>query len=203
MGTGGTALNVQDPGADDNRPAQLADVADMARMVQGLENIHFYMLNIYPNDLEVEQVDVNRFGAALNRTEKHIMGGVYTTQGVRRVIPDGPDNRRVPGGPGSTALRIHGHLPHQPPEAGRELRRADDAGRPGAHPGGGAGRAPVRGHRAHHPGRQPGGAKQRHPGWGDAHPVGQPGLPGHLRLHILAHRPARHEVSVRKRWRWG
>ena len=30
MGTGGTALNVQDPGADDNRPAQLADVADMA-----------------------------------------------------------------------------------------------------------------------------------------------------------------------------
>ena len=86
MGTGGTALNVQDPGTDDNRPAQLADVADMARMVQGLDNIHFYMLNIYPNDLEVEQVDVNRFGAALNRTEKHIMGGVYTTEGVRRVI---------------------------------------------------------------------------------------------------------------------
>jgi trimethylamine--corrinoid protein Co-methyltransferase len=86
LGTGGTALNVQDPGQDDNRPAQLADVADMARMVQGLDNVHFYMLNVYPQDLEVEQVDVNRFGAALNRTEKHIMGGVYTPAGVERVI---------------------------------------------------------------------------------------------------------------------
>jgi len=85
MGTGGTALNVQDPGSTGARPAELSDVIDMAHMVEALDNIHFYMLNVYPNDLPVEDVDVNRFGAALNYTRKHIMGGVYTIEGVRNV----------------------------------------------------------------------------------------------------------------------
>ncbi|MBL7174878.1 MAG: trimethylamine methyltransferase family protein [Desulfobacteraceae bacterium] len=86
MGTGGTALNVQDPGSEDSRRATLEDVMDMARLVEHLGNIHFYMLNVYPNDLAEEDVDVNRFGAALNHTRKHIMGGVYTAEGVRNVI---------------------------------------------------------------------------------------------------------------------
>ncbi len=86
MGTGGTALNVQDPGSQDSRRATLQDVANMARVVDALDNIHFYMLNVYPNDLPGEEVDVNRFGAALNATRKHVMGGVYTLEGVRNVI---------------------------------------------------------------------------------------------------------------------
>lgn len=86
MGTGGTALNVQEPGSQECRRAQLADIVDMARTVEALDNIHFYMLNMYPDDLEVEDVDVNRFGAALNRTRKHVMGGVYTVDGVRNVV---------------------------------------------------------------------------------------------------------------------
>jgi trimethylamine--corrinoid protein Co-methyltransferase len=86
LGTGGTALKVQDPGCNDSRPSKLKDIADMARMVEALDNIHFYMLNVFPNDIEMKHVDVNRFGAALNRTRKHIMGGVYTVPGIRRVI---------------------------------------------------------------------------------------------------------------------
>jgi trimethylamine--corrinoid protein Co-methyltransferase len=86
MGTGGTALNVQEPGSTESRRSELRDVMNMARMVEQLENIHFYMLNVYPSDLPVEEIDVNRFGAALNRTRKHIMGGVYTVEGVRNVI---------------------------------------------------------------------------------------------------------------------
>ncbi len=86
LGTGGTALNVQDPGSDDNRRSELCDIMNMARLVDALENIHFYMLNIFPHDVDREDVDVNRFGAALNRTKKHIMGGVYTVEGVRNVI---------------------------------------------------------------------------------------------------------------------
>ncbi len=86
LGTGGTALNVQDPGSRDSRRAKLDDVMNMARLVEALDNIHFYMLNVYPNELPVEEVDVNRFGAALNRTRKHVMGGVYTIDGVRNVI---------------------------------------------------------------------------------------------------------------------
>jgi trimethylamine--corrinoid protein Co-methyltransferase len=86
LGTGGTALNVQDPGSDESRRSELKDIRDMARMVDALDNIHFYMLNVYPNDLSEDNVDVNRFGAALNRTRKHIMGGVYTVEGVKNVI---------------------------------------------------------------------------------------------------------------------
>jgi len=86
MGTGGTALNVQDPGAADSRRSELSDVMNMARLVEALDNIHFYMLNVYPNELAVEEVDVNRFGAALTWTRKHVMGGVYTLEGVRNVI---------------------------------------------------------------------------------------------------------------------
>jgi trimethylamine--corrinoid protein Co-methyltransferase len=86
MGTGGTALNVLDPGENKARRSGLEDIKKMARLVDALDNIHFYMLNVFPNDLAVEQVDVNRFGAALNRTRKHVMGGVYTVEGVRNVI---------------------------------------------------------------------------------------------------------------------
>ena len=86
LGTGGTALNVQEPGSSESRPSTLPDIRDMARLVDILDNIHFYMLNIYPNDLPLEDVDVNRFGMALNHTRKHIMGGVYTLDGVRQVI---------------------------------------------------------------------------------------------------------------------
>ncbi|MBC8461038.1 MAG: trimethylamine methyltransferase family protein, partial [Deltaproteobacteria bacterium] len=86
MGTGGTALNVQDPGSTDARRSKLEDIVSMARLVEALDNIHFYMLNVFPNELPVENVDVNRFGAALNNTRKHIMGGVYTVEGVRNVI---------------------------------------------------------------------------------------------------------------------
>jgi len=86
LGTGGTALNVQDPGSNENRRSQLRDIMNMARVVNELENIHFYMLNIFPHDVESSDIDVNRFGAALNRTRKHIMGGVYTVEGIRNVI---------------------------------------------------------------------------------------------------------------------
>ncbi len=86
MGTGGTALNVQESGSTDSRRATLADIVQMARLVESLENIHFYMLNVYPNELDAGEVDVNRFGAALRYTRKHIMGGVYTVDGIRNVI---------------------------------------------------------------------------------------------------------------------
>ncbi len=86
MGTGGTALQVQESGSNSARQSKLDDIVNMARLVDKLENIHFYMLNVYPNDLENRNVDVNRFGAALNNTQKHIMGGVYSVEGIRNVV---------------------------------------------------------------------------------------------------------------------
>jgi trimethylamine--corrinoid protein Co-methyltransferase len=85
-GTGGTALNIIDTQSGERRQATLNDLKRIAKLVDSLENIHFFLLPTYPNDVPSEDVDVNRFFAGLDNTSKHIMGGVYTQDGIERVI---------------------------------------------------------------------------------------------------------------------
>jgi trimethylamine--corrinoid protein Co-methyltransferase len=86
FGTGGTAMNVLDYDSGERRLATLKDLVEIIRLADGLENIHIMLLPTYPNDLEVEEVDLNRFHAGLKYTSKHIMGGVYTSRGIDDVI---------------------------------------------------------------------------------------------------------------------
>ena len=85
-GTGGTALYIYEPDTGQRRLASLVDLRRIARLVNRLENIHLFMLPTYPSELPIEQVDVNRFFAGLDNTTKHVMGGVYTLEGVKQVI---------------------------------------------------------------------------------------------------------------------
>jgi len=85
-GTGGTALYVYEPDTENKRLATVEDLKKIAKLVDHLENIHLYMLPTYPSELPVERVDVNRFFAGLSNSSKHIMGGVYTIEGVKQVI---------------------------------------------------------------------------------------------------------------------
>jgi trimethylamine--corrinoid protein Co-methyltransferase len=85
-GTGGTALYIYEPASKQNRPATLEDLKLIARLVNRLDNIHLFMLPTYPNELPIEQVDINRFFAGLDNTTKHIMGGVYTLGGIKQVL---------------------------------------------------------------------------------------------------------------------
>jgi trimethylamine--corrinoid protein Co-methyltransferase len=85
-GTGGTALNILEFEADRLRPARLEDLKSICKLVDALEHVHFIVLPTYPNDLDVERVDANRFFAGLSQSSKHIMGGVYTLEGLRQVI---------------------------------------------------------------------------------------------------------------------
>lgn len=85
-GTGGTALNIIDGVTGQRRRATLQDLKNIARLVDGLENIHFFLLPTYPDDVGPESVDVNRFFAGLDNTSKHVMGGVYTHEGIEQVI---------------------------------------------------------------------------------------------------------------------
>ncbi len=85
-GTGGTALYIYEPDTGQKRLATMEDLKRIAKLVDQLDNIHLFMLPTYPNELPVEQVDVNRFFAGLDNTTKHIMGGVYTLDGVKQVI---------------------------------------------------------------------------------------------------------------------
>lgn len=85
-GTGGTALNVIDTASGERRQATLHDLKRITKLVDGLENIHFFLLPTYPNDVPAENIDINRFFAGLDNTAKHVMGGVYTPQGTKQVI---------------------------------------------------------------------------------------------------------------------
>ncbi len=86
FGSGGTALNILDLEAGEKRPSTLQDVRDVSKLLDKLENVHFQVIPVYPNDLPVEKVDVNRFFAALQNTTKHVMGGTYTLEGTKNVI---------------------------------------------------------------------------------------------------------------------
>jgi trimethylamine--corrinoid protein Co-methyltransferase len=85
-GTGGTALYVYHPDTGKKQSTTLKDLKHIAKLVDHLDNIHFFLLPTYPTELPLEQVDVNRFFSGLDNTTKHIMGGIYTAEGVNQVI---------------------------------------------------------------------------------------------------------------------
>ena len=86
FGTGGTALNMLDFGQAESRPALLKDLENVTRVVDNMENIDICLLPTYPNDIDVSEVDINRFRTGLKYTGKHIMGGVYTADGIDATI---------------------------------------------------------------------------------------------------------------------
>jgi trimethylamine--corrinoid protein Co-methyltransferase len=85
-GTGGTALYVYSPQTGKKELATLDDLKRISKLVEHLDNIHLYMLPTYPNELPLEQVDVNRFFAGLDNTSKHVMGGIHSLEGAMQVI---------------------------------------------------------------------------------------------------------------------
>jgi trimethylamine--corrinoid protein Co-methyltransferase len=100
IGTGGSVVQVLDLETGKIRKSLVQDVANTARLVDALDNIHFYVNSIYPTDVPKEAVEVNRCYAALANTTKHVQAGAYTLQGIRDVVEIG---ERVIGG--ADALR--------------------------------------------------------------------------------------------------
>jgi trimethylamine--corrinoid protein Co-methyltransferase len=86
IGTGGAALTVLDLKSGQPRPAMLRDVAELARLVDALPNVHFYLVPIYPRDVKKDVVDINTYYASLTNTTKHVQAGVYTIQGIRDTV---------------------------------------------------------------------------------------------------------------------
>jgi len=86
-GTGGTAIYVLDPDTGKRRPSTVEDVILNARMVNTLDNIHVFTINVFPNEIEdKDKIDTNRFFHALDNTTKHVMGGIYSLDGCRKVV---------------------------------------------------------------------------------------------------------------------
>jgi trimethylamine--corrinoid protein Co-methyltransferase len=86
-GTGGTAIYVLDPDTGERRHSTVADVILNARIADVLDNVHVFTINVFPHDIEDrDEIDVNRFFHALDNTTKHVMGGVYSPAGLRKVV---------------------------------------------------------------------------------------------------------------------
>lgn len=87
LGTGGTALYVLDLETAERRRSLNRDVAQCAQLVDALDNLDVFTINVFPNDVRgTDDIDVNRFYWSLRNTAKHVMGGVYSLQGTREAI---------------------------------------------------------------------------------------------------------------------
>jgi trimethylamine---corrinoid protein Co-methyltransferase len=86
-GTGGTAIYVLDRETGERRPSTVRDVINNARMVQALKHIHLFTINVFPHDVEDnDNIDPNRFYHAFNNTTRHVMGGIYSMAGCKKVV---------------------------------------------------------------------------------------------------------------------
>lgn len=86
MGTGGAAVKVLDLESQQIRESTLADVAQISRLVDALENIHFYLRACVARDIPTENLDLNTYYAAISNTTKHVTGNCFTVDSARDVI---------------------------------------------------------------------------------------------------------------------
>ncbi|MFO7664253.1 MAG: trimethylamine methyltransferase family protein [Chloroflexota bacterium] len=77
LGTGGAAVLVLDLETGQARESVLRDLYDIGRLVDTLDNIHFYLRPVVARDVDSELIDVNTFYATMAATTKHVMGGCY------------------------------------------------------------------------------------------------------------------------------
>jgi trimethylamine--corrinoid protein Co-methyltransferase len=77
LGTGGAAILILDLETGRARETRLRDLYDIGRLVETLDNIHFYLRPVVARDMANEDIDINTFYAALSSTHKHVMGGCY------------------------------------------------------------------------------------------------------------------------------
>jgi trimethylamine---corrinoid protein Co-methyltransferase len=85
LGTGGAAVKVLDLNGK-VRQSRLQDLYDIGRLVDFLENIHFYHRPVVANDIPADLLDVNTFYACLSATQKHVMGSCISPESVRQVV---------------------------------------------------------------------------------------------------------------------
>lgn len=71
--TAGAAVSIVDPKERTYRDSQLADVYDIARMVDHLDHIHFHQRSVVARDLtNPYEMDLNTCYAAVSGTKKHV-----------------------------------------------------------------------------------------------------------------------------------
>ncbi len=73
LGTGGASPHVIDLETGAYRPSSLQDLYDLARLVDGLNNIHFFSRPVVAGDMDTPKLlDINTAFVALKGTSKHV-----------------------------------------------------------------------------------------------------------------------------------
>jgi len=85
-GTGGCVVSVYDLRSGVKRSSTLSDVAAIARVIESLECINFFVIPVHPNDIPENLVDINKFYYSFANTTKHVMSGVASKENFYEVI---------------------------------------------------------------------------------------------------------------------
>jgi trimethylamine---corrinoid protein Co-methyltransferase len=86
LGTGGAAIRIVDLETGEYRASTLKDLYLLARLVDKLDHIHFFLRPCIPTDIPEGAYDVNMFYACLKGTGKHVMSGVNNIEGFHKVL---------------------------------------------------------------------------------------------------------------------
>ncbi len=86
MGTGGAAIKILDLETGQDRATTLRDLYMLGRLVDQLDNIHFFLRPCIPQDIPHTACDVNVFYTCFKATSKHVMGGVNDEEGFHKVL---------------------------------------------------------------------------------------------------------------------
>ncbi len=85
-GTGGTATKILDMDSRKVRQTVLRDAHNVARIIDGMANIHFFQSCCVPHDLPPDHYDLNIVFAAMLGTTKHVMLGCNHDAGLRETF---------------------------------------------------------------------------------------------------------------------
>lgn len=85
-GSGGTTVSILDLETGKIRDTCLLDQYRIAKLVDTLNNIHFYQSAVAPQDVEGERYDPNILFAAMMGTTKHVMFGCNFDFGLRESL---------------------------------------------------------------------------------------------------------------------
>ena len=85
-GTGGTTTKILDLTTGNIREPLLIDQYRIAKLVDTLDNIHFYQSAVVPLDLPTDRYDSNILFAAMMGTTKHIMFGCNFRSGLKEAF---------------------------------------------------------------------------------------------------------------------
>lgn len=85
LGTGGAALTILDLDSGEPRPVLLEDLARLARLVDALPNVHFFLRPAEPSDVPEEILDVVKYYVSMQNTRKHVIGSAHDPASARDV----------------------------------------------------------------------------------------------------------------------